>query len=42
MNYTGKIVVKNGEGIREEHDWGAINKLPRLSWRKPMRISRTS
>lgn len=27
MNYTGKIIVRNDEGIREEHDWGAINKL---------------
>ena len=27
MNYTGKIIVKNGEGIREEHEWGTFNKL---------------
>ena len=27
MNYTGKIIVKNDEGIREEYEWGRMNKL---------------
>ncbi len=27
MNYTGKIVVANDEGIREQHSWGTFNKL---------------
>ena len=22
MNYKGKVIVKNDEGIREEHEWG--------------------
>jgi len=27
MNYTGKIIVENGDGVVEEHDWGQLNKL---------------
>ena len=27
MNYTGKIIVRNSEGIRVDHDWGGFNKL---------------
>ena len=27
MNYTGKIIVENGEGVREETAWGSFNKL---------------
>jgi hypothetical protein len=27
MNYTGKIIVTNKEGIRQQHQWGTVNKL---------------
>jgi oxalate decarboxylase/phosphoglucose isomerase-like protein (cupin superfamily) len=27
MNYTGKIIVTNKEGIRQQHAWGTFNKL---------------
>jgi hypothetical protein len=27
MNYTGKIIVRNEEGIRQPCDWGELNKL---------------
>ena len=27
MHYRGKLIVKNDEGIREEHEWGSLNKL---------------
>lgn len=27
MNYTGKFIVTNEEGIREEYAWGTVNKL---------------
>ena len=27
MNYTGKIIVRNDEGVVEEHSWGTLNKL---------------
>ncbi|MFH1566353.1 MAG: hypothetical protein ABIL09_00015 [Gemmatimonadota bacterium] len=27
MFYTGKIIVRNAEGVREEHAWGTLNKL---------------
>lgn len=27
MNYTGRIIVGNGEGVAEEHGWGRLNQL---------------
>ena len=27
MNYTGKIVIRNCEGVREQYEWGMLNKL---------------
>jgi mannose-6-phosphate isomerase-like protein (cupin superfamily) len=27
MYYTGKIIVRNEEGLREEHAWGWLNRL---------------
>jgi mannose-6-phosphate isomerase-like protein (cupin superfamily) len=27
VHYTGKIIVNNHEGIRENHAWGSLNKL---------------
>ena len=27
MNYTGKIIIRNDEGVREAHAWGTLNKL---------------
>ena len=27
MFYKGKLIVKNDEGIREQHDWGELNNL---------------
>ena len=27
MLYQGKLIVKNDEGVREQHDWGELNKL---------------
>lgn len=27
MFYTKKIIVKNDEGLREEHEWGTLNRL---------------
>ena len=27
MHYKGKLIVKNDEGIRQQSDWGTLNKL---------------
>ena len=27
MLYQGKLIVRNDEGVREQHDWGELNKL---------------